>query len=145
MDKDNLPAREAEFFIMRSTQLPAHMIGGQPHQQSVQINCNIFSTDTPEQAVARIKRAENYVHMLQSLHEARFIEGMIETTGVRMTSEMDVLEALQEEARKLGKAMKQQRRDMMTNLPAQVEKTKQQLDVLRAELDKKREAAGNLL
>lgn len=145
MEKDNLPAREAEFFIMRSTQLPAHIIGGAQHQQTIQINCNVFSTDTVQAAAARLKRAEGMILQVQSLHEARFIEGLIEQTKTRMQSEMDVLQELIDESKAQGRAMKPNRKDMRDKLPAQVEKTKQQLEVLHAELEKKREAAGDLL
>jgi hypothetical protein len=146
MEPDNLPKHEAAFFLMRQATLPARMIGNQPHAQTIQINANIFTDDTPEQAIGRIKTMESYVEKLQCFHEARFIEQMMEQVRERMKSELDVLETLQGEAKSpQGRAMPTNRKDMLKNLPGQVEKTKKALEILQAQLEEKQAIAKDLL
>jgi hypothetical protein len=144
-ENNNLPKHEAEFFLMRQAKLPSRMIGNTPHEQTIQINCNLFTDESAEDALDRVRRMEALVEKLQAYHEAKFIETMIESTKTRMTSEMDVLAALQQEAKVQGRMMKPNRKDMMSNLPAQVEKTKQQLGVLQAELEARQAIAKDLL
>lgn len=142
---ENTPKHETEFLVMRITQLPSHVIGGQAHQQNVQINCNVLTDETPAQTLAKIKRMEDLIRKIQALHEVRFIEEHLRLLRTRAQSEMDVYESLQKAAKQEGSKMKDNAKAALANLPKQIEKTKLELGMAEEDLEERRTLARELL
>ena len=133
-------AREGEFFVVRTAQLP--------NQQGVQVSYNVYIDDDDKSMALRAKRAEHHMTKIRALGKIEFIEEQIKVTRVRMSSEMDVLEQLQNEAKSAGgvgaRRMPENKKDILSKMPQQIEMTKATLVIMEDDLALQKKIAGDL-
>jgi hypothetical protein len=120
-------ARETEFFIMRTAQLP--------NQQGIQVNCNVFKGEAPAEAYKRLLRCEDFIDKVRKKHQLVFMEEQMKQLENVMTQEVDHYEGLKKE-RQGGKKMNDNMLKRLGDLPAQIGVHKHQMVQMREDYER---------